>query len=64
MLADQLRLLTAAIRQSDRDDADREMATEPDAQGIGVAVNGATSPRPDTTGHGPDRTGSLPAARS
>ena len=42
VLADQLRLLTDAVRQSDRDVADREMATEPDGQGIGVAVNGST----------------------
>ena len=64
VLADQLRLLTSAIRHSDRDVADRDMALEPDSQGIGVAVNGATSPRPDTTGHTPDRAGTLPAASS
>ena len=40
VLADQLRLLTAEIRHSDRDDADREMAAEPDGQGIGAALNG------------------------
>jgi uncharacterized membrane protein len=63
VLADQLRLLTASVRNSDRDGADREMAVQPDGQGIGVAVNGATSPYPDTTGQGRDGAGSLPAAR-
>jgi uncharacterized membrane protein len=64
VLVDQLRLLTAAVQDSDRDDADREIATEPDGQGIGVAVNGATSSAPDTTGRLGDRAGSLPATRS
>jgi uncharacterized membrane protein len=50
VLADQLRLLTATVRNSERDSADREMATEPDSQGIGVAVNGATSPHPQMAG--------------
>ena len=64
VLAHQLRLLTAAVRQTGRDDADQEMANEPDRQGIGVAVNGGPSPHPDTTDRGRDRTGSIPAARS
>ena len=41
VLADQLRLLTAAVQDSDRDGADREMAIQADGQGIGVAVNGS-----------------------
>ena len=41
VLADQVRLLTDAVRQTERDPADREMATAPDPQGIGVAVNGS-----------------------
>jgi uncharacterized membrane protein len=40
VVADQLRLLTEALRDSDRDDADRVMAAEPDSQGIGVAAAG------------------------
>ena len=60
VLADQLRLLTAAVRDGDRDVADREMAIQPDGQGIGVAVNGASSPHHDATGHGRDRAGRLP----
>jgi hypothetical protein len=43
VLANQLRPLTDPVAQSDRDQADREMATEPDRQGIGVAINGPTS---------------------
>jgi uncharacterized membrane protein len=43
VLAEQVRLLTEAVTESDRDQADRQMATEPDCQGIGVAVNGHTS---------------------
>jgi uncharacterized membrane protein len=62
VLVDQRRQLTATIRNSDRDGADREMAIQPDSQGIGVAVNGATPP-PDMTGHGRDPAGSLPAGR-
>jgi uncharacterized membrane protein len=64
VLAHQLRLLTAAVRQRDRDDADQERAIEPDGQGIGVAADRAPSPYPDTTDRGRDRTGSLPVARS
>ena len=60
VLADQLRLLTAAVQDSARDGADREMAIQPDGQGIGVAVNGATSPDRDTTGRNRDRAGPLP----
>ncbi len=63
VLVDQLRLLTAAIRHGDRDGADREMAIEPDAQGIGVAVNGDTHHPPPTTGQH-DRAATLPAAPS
>jgi hypothetical protein len=43
VLTDQLQLLTAMVHGSDRDGADREMAIQPDTQGIGVAVNGATA---------------------
>ena len=42
VLAEQLRLLTDAVRNTDRSAEDREMATQPDGQGIGVAINGAT----------------------
>jgi uncharacterized membrane protein len=63
VLADQLRLLTAAVRDSGVDDADREMAVQPDGQGIGVAVNGATSPHHDAGSSARDRSPSLPASR-
>jgi uncharacterized membrane protein len=47
VLTEQLRLLTTTVRNSDRDSSDREMATQPDSQGIGVAVNGAARDTPE-----------------
>lgn len=45
VVAEQLRLLTDAVGSTDRGVEDREMATQPDGQGIGVAINGSASRR-------------------
>ena len=37
-LVEQLRLLIEEVRTSGRDEADIELGTEPDGQGIGVAI--------------------------